>query len=677
MAIRLLSSESINGALTIGGALTGTSATFAGNVAIQSTIPKLSFTDLQQDDWDILNDNGEFKFLCSTGSGVALQLNTNNNATFAGTVTGTIARFDTLNNNANSANIIYRSGTDTIVGGGSPPNKIYIQDSGNVGIGTNSPECKLHIVSTTTDNSKTLLLQNSSTGDASVMFNISGDTYSLGIDNSDGDKFKLSYGALGTNDRLVVDSSGNVGIGLTIPTKKFEVNSGTVSDIVRFGNDSGGMVFGYSSNLASIDLIASQAFRIRQGSTTPLYIKSDGNVGIGTTAPIGKLQINGNGNSWNDAPSVRLWDTTNSKGWLVGNVNNYTAGDFYIRTFATVNANPTSASQEFTIKHATGNVGIGTTSPNYNLEIGGTANPVVAIVSNINSATSSLYFGDSDAKDRGQIRYTHFGDFMELKAGGATRVYIESGINTAYTSDGLFNSNATPSYWNHGNGQFKLGYMDNGSGLYSGAYAFNVKSTDGIPVTGREIGAIYINDTSNGRRPLIISNQGRITMDQTNTTNLNNNTGWLTIANGTSAYNFYNNYTGTDGGSGCARYRLNNTSPSFFDFYYTTTQVGYITTNGTDIFYANTSDYRLKEDLKSFDGMSLLEQIQVYDFKWKESDNRMYGVVAHELQEVVPQAVVGEKDEEKLQAVDYSKLVPVLIKSIQELEARVKELENN
>ena len=122
---------------------------------------------------------------------------------------------------------------------------------------------------------------------------------------------------------------------------------------------------------------------------------------------------------------------------------------------------------------------------------------------------------------------------------------------------------------------------------------------------------------------------------------------------------------------------MNNTSPSFFDFYYTTTQVGYITTNGTDIFYANTSDYRLKEDLKSFDGMSLLEQIQVYDFKWKESDNRMYGVVAHELQEVIPQAVVGEKDKEKLQAVDYSKLVPVLIKSIQELEARVKQLENN
>jgi hypothetical protein len=95
-------------------------------------------------------------------------------------------------------------------GAAEAPTIMTLEGDGNVGIATTTPECKLHIVSTTTDNSKTLLLQNSSTGDASVMFNISGDTYSLGIDNSDSDKFKLSYGALGTNDRLVVDSSGNV-----------------------------------------------------------------------------------------------------------------------------------------------------------------------------------------------------------------------------------------------------------------------------------------------------------------------------------------------------------------------------------------------------------------------------------------------------------------------------------
>ena len=102
-----------------------------------------------------------------------------------------------------------------------------------------------------------------------------------------------------------------------------------------------------------------------------MRINATGNVGIGTTSPRGKLQINGNGNAWNEAPSVRLWDTTNGKGWLVGNVNNYTAGDFYIRTFASVNVDPTSASQEFTIKHATGNVGIGTTSPSNRLQVSG------------------------------------------------------------------------------------------------------------------------------------------------------------------------------------------------------------------------------------------------------------------------------------------------------------------
>ena len=67
----------------------------------------------------------------------------------------------------------------------------------------------------------------------------------------------------------------------------------------------------------------------------------------------------------------------------------------------------------------------------------------------------------------------------------------------------------------------------------------------------------------------------------------------------------------------------------------------------------------------------------MYDFKWKADDSRSYGVMAHELEEVLPQAVIGEKDGEEMQQVDYSKLVPILLKSIQELEDRVKELEKN
>jgi hypothetical protein len=52
----------------------------------------------------------------------------------------------------------------------------------------------------------------------------------------------------------------------------------------------------------------------------------------------------------------------------------------------------------------------------------------------------------------------------------------------------------------------------------------------------------------------------------------------------------------------------------------------------------------------------------------------MYGVMAHELQEVIPYAVLGEKDAEEMQQVDYSKIVPVLIKAIQEQQAQIEQL---
>ena len=103
---------------------------------------------------------------------------------------------------------------------------------GKVGIGTTTPETPLHVLTNTTDNASTMLIQNGSTGDASIKFNISGDTYSIGIDNSDGDKFKLSYGAVGTNDRIVVDTTGNVGIGITSPGTTLQVSGANLTNNV-------------------------------------------------------------------------------------------------------------------------------------------------------------------------------------------------------------------------------------------------------------------------------------------------------------------------------------------------------------------------------------------------------------------------------------------------------------
>jgi hypothetical protein len=108
--------------------------------------------------------------------------------------------------------------------------------------------------------------------------------------------------------------------------------------------------------------------------------------------------------------------------------------------------------------------------------------------------------------------------------------------------------------------------------------------------------------------------------------------------------------------------------------------VGSIFTNGSATFYNATSDYRLKEDLQEIKGLEKVQAIKVYDYKWKSSESRMDGVLAHELAEVLPYAVTGEKDEvdengnDKMQAVDYSKIVPILIKAIQEQQEQIKSL---
>jgi hypothetical protein len=118
-------------------------------------------------------------------------------------------------------------------------------------------------------------------------------------------------------------------------------------------------------------------------------------------------------------------------------------------------------------------------------------------------------------------------------------------------------------------------------------------------------------------------------------------------------------------------------------------QAGYIQVNTSAVIYGTGSDYRLKDDFKDYNALELLSKIKTYDFAWKVDDTRNYGVIAHELQEVIPYVVSGKKDAINKdgsinpQGVDYSKIVPILVKAIQEqqiqiqeLEARLKTLEN-
>jgi hypothetical protein len=109
-------------------------------------------------------------------------------------------------------------------------------------------------------------------------------------------------------------------------------------------------------------------------------------------------------------------------------------------------------------------------------------------------------------------------------------------------------------------------------------------------------------------------------------------------------------------------------------FYRSSSPVGSISVTTVSTSYNITSDYRLKEDFKEINGLEKLSEIKVYDFKWKADGSRMDGVIAHELAEVIPYAVTGEKDGKDMQGVDYSKLIPIMIKAIQEQQAQIEEL---
>jgi len=106
--------------------------------------------------------------------------------------------------------------------------------------------------------------------------------------------------------------------------------------------------------------------------------------------------------------------------------------------------------------------------------------------------------------------------------------------------------------------------------------------------------------------------------------------------------------------------------------------VGQIETSGSSTSYATSSDYRLKENIAPMTGaLAVVGQLKPCTYIWKSDGSDGQGFIAHELAEVVPDCVTGEKDavdEEgnpKYQGIDTSFLVATLTAAIQELKAIV------
>jgi hypothetical protein len=149
--------------------------------------------------------------------------------------------------------------------------------------------------------------------------------------------------------------------------------------------------------------------------------------------------------------------------------------------------------------------------------------------------------------------------------------------------------------------------------------------------------------------------------------------------------------TTVDGGVGyslladaAGRSAISNTSFNGFvhiSYRYSGTEVGRISTSTTATSYVTSSDYRLKHDIQPMTGaLAKVAQLKPVTYKWNADDSQSQGFIAHELQEVVPECVTGEKDavdaegNPQYQGIDTSFLSATLVSAIQEQQAIITAL---
>jgi hypothetical protein len=134
----------------------------------------------------------------------------------------------------------------------------------------------------------------------------------------------------------------------------------------------------------------------------------------------------------------------------------------------------------------------------------------------------------------------------------------------------------------------------------------------------------------------------------------------------------------------CINDTASGNGAAFINFHTGGSSRGTITNNNNSAVAFNTSsDYRLKENVSySFDATTELKKLKPCKFNFIGGDLTVEGFLAHEVQAVVPQAITGthnevdDEDNPVYQGIDQSKLVPLLVKTIQELEARIAALES-
>jgi hypothetical protein len=314
--------------------------------------------------------------------------------------------------------------------------RMRIDKDGNVGIGTNSPSAKLHVV--TNNSAAQLYLQRTGS--------ITGN-YRLGVAGAT-NRFYITDVAQ-SQDRLVINQSGNVGIGTISPAQKLDVDGNIVA--ARFiqdtnaGNDFYAAGFTRSSSsLTNPDIYDLNGYGLVLGGTSnegTLVVKAGGNVGIGTTSPETTLHVNG---------SIGAYTSDYAAG--------STGSRLLMKTFAsTGNTYSLIQAQDvggtsnnvLALQPYGDNVGIGTISPSAKLDVVGASelNGIVYITDSndvplrVRSSDGSSMIGISDSNSTND--YSNgigvYGNALHLTTNGNERIRIDASGNVGI-------GDTTPSY---------------------------------------------------------------------------------------------------------------------------------------------------------------------------------------------------------------------------------------
>jgi hypothetical protein len=445
--------------------------------------------------------------------------------------------------------------------------------------------------------------------------------------------------AFGT-ERMRIDSSGNVGIGTTSIESGFKLHvagngffsgtSGTIAKVVVDNADQR-LVLGsyFEGGVGQYSFISSTNnaetggldLRFRTGTDERMTIASTtGNVGIGTTSPSTKLDVNGNGRFIQNAAATTgaiilrqaAADAEGSFIQWVNNANTVEKGWFTVDTSS--NMKFATVSTERMRIDSSGNVGIGTTTPGYKLEVNGAlafgqfanSKPTNSQLPVIYAAQSLSGFNYGDLIFQGRQEGFDNAHIVFLTGASSTERLRITGSGTVAVTGAL---GATGSVWSGNN------VSDTSSG-----------TTDGVTMSnGAELNVSRASNASvNIRRR-------------------------------------------TDDGAVVV-------------FRRDTTQVGTISVTTTATAYNTSSDARLKTNIRPLTNSgSIIDSLRPVLHDWKSGVKDTYGFIAQEVYSIFPQAVTkGDDDPETVTqqwAMDASKFMPLAIAELKSLRTRLAALE--